>query len=136
MAGTASFGLIHSGLANITIGFFVQAIRLIRETTAMLTRTRIHNVPEMDPHWRILLLTVALCSRTALVTASTNSPDFVRGVFNKALQAQLAGILQKNQVPGYSVAIVCPSDERDVEFWTWGNATEDGHPMTAQVCTM
>jgi hypothetical protein len=90
----------------------------------------------MVPYWRILLLTVALCSWTALVTASTNSPNFVRGSFKKALQAQLSGILRKNQVPGYSVTIVRPSDERDVEFWTWGNATEDGHPMTAQVCTM
>lgn len=49
------------------------------------------------------------------------------------LDARIAEILKNNTVPGYALAIVRLDDPR-VEYGVWGNRTEDGDPISTDVC--
>jgi hypothetical protein len=50
-----------------------------------------------------------------------------------ALNDAIASILKDNTIPGYSLAIVRPRAEVEVEYGAWGIRTEDGDEMTPEV---
>jgi hypothetical protein len=56
---------------------------------------------------------------------------------SKVLDGHLVGritqLLEESRVPGYSLVVVRPDASDDVEYFTWGNRTEDGDLMTPEV---
>jgi hypothetical protein len=54
-------------------------------------------------------------------------------VLDGPLVERITRLLEENHVPGYSLAVVRPGASNDVEYFTWGNRTEDGEPVTPEV---
>jgi hypothetical protein len=54
-------------------------------------------------------------------------------VLDRNLLERITRLLKESSVPGYSLVVVRPGALEDVEYFTWGNRTEDGDPMTPEV---
>ena len=57
-------------------------------------------------------------------------------VLSPELYDTISMILRNNTVPGYSLAIVRPGADIEVEYGTWGNRTEGGDEVTPNVRTL
>jgi hypothetical protein len=53
-------------------------------------------------------------------------------IVNEELSSYIQTQLQTNNITGLSLGIILPNGE--VEFEVWGNRTEDGDPVTPEVC--
>jgi hypothetical protein len=92
----------------------------------------------------------ALCALFApLVSAKTVQAPFAAGVpdapyqppfpwpprvLDQSLTEQITRLLKEHNAPGYSIAVVRPDAAEEVEYFAWGNRTEDGAPVTPNVC--
>jgi hypothetical protein len=54
-------------------------------------------------------------------------------VLDRNLLERITRLLEHSYAPGYSLVVVRPGASEDVEYFTWGNRTEDGEPMTPEV---
>jgi hypothetical protein len=72
---------------------------------------------------------VALAQQVPLAQPSTSHK---RPVLNGAVRAKISALTQAFNVPGYSLAVY--SEGAGQETFQWGNMTEKGDPVAADVC--
>jgi hypothetical protein len=54
-------------------------------------------------------------------------------ILDKSFNETIAGILAEHNVPGYSLVMVRPDADVEVEYGAWGIRNEEGDPMTPEV---
>jgi hypothetical protein len=85
-----------------------------------------------------LLLSIVLSAST-FAAASPSQVSFALNrtqsteVLTQELRDELAASLAQTGKFGYAVGIVRPHADVQMEYFMWGNRTEDGEPMTKDV---
>jgi hypothetical protein len=74
---------------------------------------------------------VAFC--VAGVTGQTANISQVDTILDNALRAEIAAIVKKSGLPGYSLAILRVGAPTEEEFGSWGMRTESGDKLDENV---
>jgi hypothetical protein len=88
---------------------------------------------------RTALLLSILLSASTFAAASAPQVSFALNkalsteVLTQELRDELAALLDRTGKFGYAVGVVRPHAEVQMEYFVWGNRTEDGEPMTKDV---